>query len=224
MSTPKAKSAPASVALHPASGLLRETFLYKASWPRMLTSNLVLAVALVVSGGMNVAQFMHKPEPQYFAATPDGRLTPLTPLSVPMVNTDTVLEFSQACMTASFTLDFVDENLRRKLQSLHACYTDAGYNALMAAMESSGLIKKIRDRRYVSSATSGGAGVISATDPHNAGGYKWTVQQPINITLQNQTEKKSYTFVMETDIQRIPTVDNPKGIATAAVRIIGTNN
>jgi intracellular multiplication protein IcmL len=224
MSTPKAKSAPASPALHPASGLLRETFLYKASWPRMLTSNLVLAVALVVSGGMNVAQFMRKPDPQYFAATPDGRLTPLIPLSVPMVNTDAVLEFSQACMTESFTLDFVDENLRRKLQSLRSCYTTAGYNALMAAMDSSGLIKKIRERRYVASATSGGAGVISATDPHSPGGYKWTVQQPINITLQNQTEKKSYTFVMETDIQRIPTVDNPKGIATAAVRIIGTNN
>jgi len=221
MSTPRTSPAPVEQGLHPAVSLLAQTLMYKLSWPRMLTSNLMLCISVMASVTLNVVQFLHKEPPQYFATTADGRIIPIVPLNVPLVSTDKVLEFSQECITSSFTLDFVDNNLRKKLQSIRDCYTDEGYNALMSAYDSSGFIKKIRDRRYVTSATSGGAGVIARVDPTNARGYKWVVQQPISITLQNQTEKKSYSFVIETDIQRIPTVDNPRAIATAAVRIIG---
>jgi len=222
MSTTRSPRPPTGKGLHPAISLLGQTLMYKLSWPRLLSSNLVLSVGVTLSVGLNFAQFLHREPPQYFATTADGRIIALVPMNQPMVSTDKVLEFSQNCLTSSFTLDFVDDNLRKKLQSIRDCYTDDGYNALMAAFDSSGFIKKIRDRRYVSSATSGGAGVIASVDPNSPRGYKWVVQQPISITLQNQTEKKSYTFVIETDIQRIPTVDNPRAIATAAIRILGT--
>ncbi len=208
-------------ALHPATSLLERTFLYQFSWPKLLQSNLILGIALLLSMTLNVVLASRHPKPQYFAMDAQGRIVALVPLSEPMVSTDTVLQFAQGCITASFSLDFDDNNLRKQLQSLHRCYTDDGYRALMEAMDTAGLVAKIRKQRLVASAVATGAGVIAQVDPKNPRGYKWTVQQPISITLVNQTERRSYEFVVETDIQRIPTVDNPRGIAVVALRILG---
>ncbi|CCD28942.1 TraM-like protein similar to IcmL/DotI genes [Candidatus Glomeribacter gigasporarum BEG34] len=207
--------------LHPAVSLLERTFLYQFSWPRLLQSHLILGAALLISVALNLILAGRHPKPQYFAMDAQGRIVALVPLAEPMVSTDTVLQFAQGCITASFSLDFDDNNLRKQLQSLHRCYTGEGYRALMAEMDASGLIAKIRTQRLVASAVATGAGVIAQVDPKNPQGYKWTVQQPISITLVNQTERRSYEYVIESDIQRIPTVDNPRGIAVAALRILG---
>ncbi len=174
----------------------------------------------MLSIGLNFVLYYGKPKPQYFAMTAEGRIVPLIPLSEPMVSVDTVLQFAQGCITSSFSLDFDDDNLRQKLQSLRSCYTEEGYKALMQAMDSSGLLERIRQRRLVTSAVATGAGVIARTDARNPSGYKWSVQQPISITLVNQTERRSYNFLIEIDIQRIPTIDNPRGISTVALRMI----
>jgi hypothetical protein len=227
MATPDTKGAPVSThsrgvfAVHPAVRLMTETFLYKLSWPKLLGSNLVLATALLISVSGNVLQARRTVQPAYFAMTPDGRMTPLVPLSEPLVSPEEVVQFAQGCVTRSFSLDFVPDDMRNKLNSLHDCYTDEGFHALMVAFDKSNLITKIRDGRLVSSAVATGAGVISAVNASNPRGYSWTVQQPISITLVNQTERRSYSFVIETHIQRVPTVDNPKGISTTALQIIG---
>ena len=207
--------------VHPAVQLLTQTFLYKMSWPKLLGSNIVLSIALMISVVMNFVLIARKPTQQYFAVTADGRITPLIPLSQPLVSQEEVVQFAQECVTKSFSLDFVDRDIKTKLESLHSCYTDIGFKALMDAMDSSGLISKIRTGRLVSSAAATGAGVIVAEDPSDPLGFKWVVQQPISITLENQTQRRSYTFIVETAVQRIPTVDNPRGMSTAAIRFIG---
>lgn len=207
--------------VHPAVRLLTETFLYKFSWPRLLGGNLILGVALLISVSCNAVLMLRNVAPVYFAVTADGRLTRLAPLSEPLVSPEEVVQFAQNCVTRSFSLDFVADQLRTKLESLHDCYTDEGFHALMTAFDKSNLLTKIREGRLVSSAVATGAGVISAIDAHDPRGYRWTIQQPISITLVNQTERRSYSFIIETHIQRVPTVDNPKGISTTALQIIG---
>ncbi len=66
-----------------------------------------------------------------------------------------------------------------------------------------------------------GAGVITATSKPGAPVYKWVVQQPISITLVSQTERRSYSWIIETHIQRVPTVDAPDGISTNSIQILG---
>lgn len=224
MASPNAQPTQASrgvFEVHPAVRLLTETFLYKFSWPKLLGTNLILGIALLVSVTANVVLMTRNVPPVYFAVTADGRIMRLTPLSEPLVSPEEVVQFAQNCVTRSFSLDFVADQMRTKLQSLHDCYTDEGFHALMTAFDKSNLLTKIREARLVSSAVATGAGVISAVDARDPRGYKWTVQQPISITLVNQTERRSYNFIIETHIQRVPTVDNPKGISTTALQIIG---
>lgn len=206
---------------HPATLLLAQTLLYKFSWPRLLGSNAVLGIALLLSIVLNAALVMRKPETHYFATDPHGRLTRLIPLDEPMVSDEEVTQFSQNCVTRSFSLDFVPDQLRAKLNGLHDCYSNAGFSALMTAFDQSNILQKIRDGRMVSSAVATGAAVITAEFPNAPGGYLWTVQQPISITLASQTQQRSYSFVVETHIQRVSNVDNPTGISTSALQIIG---
>ncbi|WP_084906793.1 DotI/IcmL family type IV secretion protein [Burkholderia ubonensis] len=225
MATPNQNSAPKSwLGVHPAVRLLAETFLYKFSWPKLLGSNLILGICLLVSLGINTVLTLRTAPPVYFAITPDGRMVRLMPLSEPLASPEKVVQFAQDCITRTFTLTFVDKDLREHLNSLHGtrgCYTDQGYEALMANSGFSDLISKIRDRHQVSSVVSTGAGVIAATSRRGDPVYRWTVQQPISITLVSQTEKRSYSFVIETNIERVPTVDSPDGISTSALRFIG---
>lgn len=223
--TPKARaSAPGWMGVHPAVRLLAETFLYKFSWPKLLGSNMILAIALLVSIGLNAVLINRDVPPVYFAVTPDGRLIRLVPLNEPLVSQEKVVQFAQDCISRSFTLTFVDKDLKEHLNSLHGtkgCYTDQGYHALMADPGFSDLIAKIRERRQISSVVATGAGVVTATSKRGDPIYKWTVQQPISITLVSQTEKRSYSFIIETNIERVPTVDSPDGISTSATRFLG---
>lgn len=206
---------------HPAALLLAQTLLYKFSWPKLLSGNVILGIALLLSIVINGILVTRKPDNHYFATDPHGRLTRLIPLDEPMVSGEEVAQFSQDCVTRSFSLDFVPDQLRAKLNSLHDCYSNTGFAALMSAFDQSNIIQKIRDGRMVSSAVATGAAVITAETPNAPGGYMWTLQQPISITLANQTQQRSYSFVVETHIQRVSNVDNPTGISTSALQIIG---
>lgn len=202
----------------PALRVLMRTLFYKSSWSKLLNGNLIIGVALILSMSLNIIQFVFRPKPDYFAITEDGRIIRLVPLSEPMVNSDTVLQFTQKTITKSFSLDFDPQNLRDKLQSLRGDYTKDGYSALLAQMDSSGLIEKIRSRRLVSSAVATGAPVVSREFVEN-GIYTWEAQMPVSLTLTGQNERKSYDFLFIVNVQRIPTVDNARGIAISSMRI-----
>jgi len=205
--------------IDPALRVLMQTLFYKSSWSQLLQGNVVVGVALVLSLSMNIIQYLHRPEPEYFGMTPDGRLIKLIPLSKPMQSSTTVLEFTQRTISKSFSLDFDENNLRTKLQSLRDDYTQAGYAELLAKMDTSGLIEKIRSRRLVSSAVPTGAAVISKEYENDDRVYTWEIQVPISLTVSGQNERKTYDFMLYVNVQRIPVVDNPRGIAISAVRI-----
>lgn len=206
--------------------LFAETVVYRFSWPKLLSSNLVLSIALLVSITLNVILFQayRNMDPTYFATTAGGRLIQLIPLSQPLVPPEKVVQFAQDCVTRTFTLTFVEKDLREHLNSLRGvqgCYTEEGYKSLMADKGFSDLIEKIISRKLVASSVATGAGIIASESPPKAPIHRWVVQQPISITLVNQTERKSYSFIIETNIQRIPIVDSPEGIATSSIRFIG---
>ncbi|MEX3917838.1 DotI/IcmL family type IV secretion protein [Paraburkholderia sp. BR10872] len=210
--------------MHPALALITQTLFYKFSWPKLLASNVGLVIALIISLIINGILVTRKPDNHYFSTDPHGRITALVPLDVPLVSDEAVEQFTQGCVSRSFSLTFVPDQLREKLNSLHDCYSDAGFAALMKGFDGSNLIQKIRQDRMVSSVVATAAPVITAVTPEAPGGYVWTVQEPITITLQNQTSQRSYPFIVEASVQRVSNVDNPQGVSIIATRLMSGNN
>lgn len=219
---PRFAAIPAGI--HPALALITQTLLYKFSWPKLLSSNIGLVIALIISLIINGVLITRKPDNHYFATDPNGRITMLVPLDVPLVSDESVEQFVQGCVSRSFSLTFVPDQLREKLNSLHDCYSDPGFAALMKGFDGSNLIQKIRQDRMVSSVVATAAPVISSVTPEAPGGYVWTVQEPIMITLQNQTNQRSYPFIVEATVQRVSNVDNPKAISIIATRLMSGND
>lgn len=220
------KSSDAQSGLFGPVQFLAQSFIYRFSWPRLLSSNLILAAALGGSVYTNIVLWkkLDAQPRDYFATTADGRIMPIIPLSAPIVSPSKVIQFAQDCVTRTFTLTFVDRDLKGHLQSLHGpggCYTSAGYASLMQNKGFDELIKKIRGRQLIASAVATGAGVITETSKPGAPVARWVIQQPISLTLAGQAEQKSYSFIMESSIERVPLVDNPEAIATSSIRWLG---
>lgn len=191
---------------------------YKSGFSRQVTNNLVLALALVGSIGLNIVQFVTRPGPQLLGMTEGGRLIPIVPLSKPFVSSEAVLQKVQKTATGAFSLDFDDTNLRAKFVALRPQFTRDGYASLMQQYDTSGLIEKIRSRRLVTSAVATGAGVI--TNEYDQGGvYTWETEMPIAITITGQNERKTYECLVKQTVKRLLVEDNPAGIATQSLRL-----
>lgn len=216
----KAATKPA-MNLDPVHRLLLTNLFYKVSWRKLLDTNLVIGLALVGSIGGNYLQFLHRPEPVYFATDPSGRIVPIVPVSKPYLTHDAVIQKAQETAIASFSLDFDDRNLKAKLGALRSRYSRDGYASLMEQYDTSGLIEKIRTRRLVTSAVATGAGVIVNDFLGRDGFYTWEVEMPMALTITGQNERKTYDFLVKQTIKRIATVDNPEGAVTHALRLGG---
>ncbi|MDR6398049.1 DotI/IcmL/TraM family protein [Herbaspirillum seropedicae] len=204
----------------PVSGLLARIFFFRWSWPKLIQIAIGLVVALILSVALNIIQFIRQPKPDYFAVTESGRLIPLVPLSAPYITADKLIQGAEKMMRKSFTFNFDNNNIRQQFQELKGEYTEAGYNMYLDAMTKSGFIDKIRRERLVSSAVLSGASVISWEGVDNStGAYSWEVQMPLTVYLNDQNGKKAYQFLITLRRTRIPTVDNPEGVATSYFRI-----
>ena len=67
------------------------------------------------------------------AATPDGRLVPLTPLDEPIMSDAALRNWTVAAVTEAFTLGHHDWRLR--LASVRESFTDDGYESFLAEPE-----------------------------------------------------------------------------------------
>lgn len=182
---------------------------YKEGFQKSLRISMISMVIAGLSLLVAVLAIILQPKPEYFASTQDGRVVPLTPLSEPLMNHDAILLFATTAAQKSFVLDF--NNYRGQLQGVRSYYTNAGYKSFMDSLESSGLISKITTKRMVASAVPVEAPIIEKEGV--AGGiYYWIVGMPVAIMLQGQSERLPMNVLLRLRIERLPTVDNPRGI------------
>lgn len=188
---------------------------------KMIKAVIFLSVVLILSAGLNLTQFLMRPQPDYFAITPDGRLIPIRPLSDPLVAPERVLDFAQQVAQASFIFDF--QNYRAQFSDLlrRQFYTKAGFESFKSAIEQSTLLEKVRSKKLVVSAVVPASPVI--TKEWREGGengriYKWRVEMPLNLTLQGQEQSAgSMELVLALVVERVPLVDAPAGIGVSQI-------
>ena len=95
------------------------------------------------------------------AATPDGRLVPLTPLDEPIMSDAALRNWTVAAVTEAFTLGHHDWRLR--LSSVRESFTDEGYESFLAGLDESLFLDRLRDNLQVASAVAQGAPVVTET-------------------------------------------------------------
>lgn len=177
-----------------------------------LAINAAFAASLlgVACLGTAIWALTSKPEPRYFAATEDGGILPLVAVNQPFLNEGQVTNFAVEAITRAYTLDFA--NWRRDLSEASEYFVRPdGWNNYLTAIEGSGTLEFVRNRRLVSNAVANGATVVrSGLD--ESGVYSWTVQVPLTVTYTSSSETKTDELLAEILVSRVPTWQMPGGV------------
>ncbi|MBW3243567.1 type IVB secretion system apparatus protein IcmL/DotI [Epibacterium sp. DP7N7-1] len=190
---------------------------YKTGFRRMAIATIVSTVATVIATGAAWWSFSQKPEPRYFIAREDGGIIPLVAVSQPYLNDGQVTNFAVEAVTRSLTFNFV--NWRQDLAEASEYFErPGGWNNFLQAIESSGMLEFVRNRRLISSVVANGA-VIVRSGADASGRYSWVVQVPITITYQSSSEQSTENRMAEVQISRLPTWQSSRGVGITRVLV-----
>lgn len=164
---------------------------------RRLVWLLLASILLNIALGIGVIYTGSKTPGNYFFATTEiGQLIPLYPTTQPVVSNSTILSWVSDNVPKIYQLDFI--NYRTQLNQLQGYFTPTGWQAFVSAYAPQ--LKNLVDQKLVMSATPTDVPVITGGGVFD-GVYKWQVQMPLVINLQQgntqTTQKVLLTLVVE---------------------------
>lgn len=192
---------------------------YRDNYRRLMVVCLALLVLIGCVVYWAFYERTHKPAPEYFATTYDGKLIALIPLNQPNMEDNALLQWATEAAVASYTFNFV--NYRKALQDIRIYFTQNGYQYYIKALTESNNLDAIINKKFVASAAPTGAPVILEKrifkEGEAPGGvYGWTVQLPMVINYQSSTEQLSQNIILDMLILRTSTLESPKGVGIAS--------
>jgi len=197
--------------------ILRNNF-YRDNYRRLMLVCLgliALTAALIYWG---FYERTHKPLPQYFATTYDGKLIPLIPLSEPSLTDNALLQWAVEAASAAYTFNFV--NYRKALQDVRIYFTKIGYQYFIKALKDSNNLDAVQNKKLVVSAVPTGAPLILKKGVFNDGSangiYSWTVQLPMELTYRSATEQFKQNITLIMFITRMSTLESPSGVGISS--------
>lgn len=191
---------------------LRNNF-YRDNYRRVVGALLVLLLVNFILVGVVFYQIYDRPSPQYFATSVDGRITPIFPLSEPMVPPSELLQWASRAAVAAYTYNFVD--YREALQRVQNNFTPDGWKSFEEALIGSRILETVVAKKLVVSAVATAAPVILEQGVIN-GRYAWKIQMPLLVTYQSASEQTQQPVIVTEVVTRVPTFNLPRGIAVAS--------
>ena len=162
------------------------------------------AAWLLVCNALTLAAFagylvLHSTVYITVAATPDGRLVPLTPLDEPIMSDAALRNWTVAAVTEAFTLGHHDWRLR--LASVRKNFTDEGYESFLAGLNESLFLDRLRENLQVASAVAQGAPVVTDTR-YFQGQLGWAIEFPLLVTFAAGTRSVSQDLIARVLVMR----------------------
>lgn len=182
---------------------------YRDNYRRMMKILATMIVICAILASVLVWMTYDKKQPLYYAAMTTGEVIPMHALSEPVVTSDFIIQWSSLTARLIYNLDF--SKYLQQLDQVKARFTPNGWEKMMDALKSSGLIQQMLDSKLIiSSVISGPPVILSRLIIH--GRYTWSVQMPMLITYTSASESTQRRIVVTMNVQRVSTLDAPNGI------------
>ncbi|MFG6573560.1 type IVB secretion system apparatus protein IcmL/DotI [Sulfitobacter sp. 1A13353] len=188
---------------------------YQKAFRVSAIGNVIMAVATTASIAMAWGAYSSQPEPRYFATREDGGIIPLVAVSSPFLNNGQVTNFAVEAVTRALTMDF--KNWREDLaQASEYFQRPEGWNNFLTAIDKSGTLDFVRNKRLISNAVANGATIVD--DGVDAlGRYSWTVQIPLKVTFESANERSVEDMMAEVIVSRLPTWESSKAVGITRI-------
>ena len=147
--------------------------------------------------------------PKFYATTTTGEVIPLFPLSQPVVTNSYLLQWASMSARSIYNLNF--QYYENQLQKIRGNFTGDAWGQVKAALNKSGLLDAVIEKKLEMSAVVTGAPIILRQGVYH-GRYVWRVQLPMMVTYGSASEQRRVKYVVTMDISRVPALTAPKGI------------
>lgn len=148
----------------------------------------------------------------YFAATEDGRMRELQPLSHPLMERSQWISFAQDGAVAANTYRF--NTLERDMNNAQKYFTREGWASFEKAMIRSGnLVRAGRNQQTNNAFVERGSGTIVKEGLDAEGRAYRLIQFPMTVHSYARSEEQTYNFTVEVVVVRVHEADYPRGIA-----------
>lgn len=174
-----------------------------------LLGSIVVNMILICLVGL---QYYMRPAPVYFATQTDGKLIEIQPLYEPLVDEEMLLTWSSRAALAAFSYNFLD--YQDDLQQMRQYFTAAGFDNYIAALQQTGNLDTVLEKRLVVKAVVTEVPVIVQ---HGLikGRYAWKIEIPMLISYVSANESIDQPVMVTMLVTRVSTQDKPQGIAIA---------
>lgn len=190
--------------------VIQRNAFYRDGYGKALLLALLLVVINLFLAFTVVWRSTHPTPPQYFAATADGRIIHIHPLSDPTVTNTYVLQWTANAVQKAFSQDFI--HWRRQLQNIAPLFTPQGWQDFVSQMKASKNLDTLVQYKMVSNVKITGAPKVIKTAVVN-GHYAWEINMPILVTYQNNARSIPMAFNVTLIVMRMPEANYPDRIA-----------
>lgn len=173
---------------------------------------LCLVVALIVQSATMLYMATRPPVNHYFSTDRDGRIQPLTPLDRPISSLTDLTTWVANSVVQSYTFDFA--NWRPQLSAAQVNFTPAGWKGFRGALESSGLLQSVIDKKFVMTAAPLSVPILLDRGIIN-GRYAYKLQMPMMVTYQSSEHSTSQSLMVDIIVVRQPETEHPRGLGIA---------
>jgi intracellular multiplication protein IcmL len=117
------------------------------------------------------------------------------------VSDESVLVWANEAAVSVYSYNFA--SYRKNLQDASAYFTPTGWKTYMQALQQSGKLKAVIEKKLVVSAVATGAPLILKKSLEQ-GRFTWTVEIPMLVTYQSAHAQRNYPSIITMTIVRIP--------------------
>lgn len=182
---------------------------YRDNYRRTMRVLIVMIIVCAVLATTLVAMTFKRYQPQYYAAMTTGDVIPMHALSEPVVTSDFILQWSGLTARLVYNLNFA--TYQQQLDKVRPRFSPDGWDKMMAALKSSGLLDEMINSRLIISSVVVSPPVILSRLVIR-GRFTWRVQMRLLVTYNSNNEEKQRHVTVTMNVQRVPTLDTPNGI------------
>ena len=187
----------------------RTVFFARNRYRGLMRWILFFSLSALVLLVLNIALFIMRPDPKYYATTINGRVFGLHALNQPVMTDSRLIEWTSVAVRNALTVDFL--NSSSQLARVKPYFSAGGWNRFETALKQSGFIKTVQGKKLEVNAVVSSPPVILATDVIG-GRFTWRVQLPLLLTFTSASQTVQSTWMATIDVQRVSTQDSSEGI------------
>jgi intracellular multiplication protein IcmL len=184
---------------------------FRDQYKKMTMLCTALAILSALSITLSIVQYIFKPTPQYFAQTPDLRITEMKPLSEPYITQEGITEWALGRVKKTLSLGFTD--WRVKLSEVQPDFFEKAFSDFVMSMKDQGTLDLIESKRLVMNTSAKTSPVVSAKGLTEDGAMSWKIEFPITISYESsQGIFLNQALDVAVLVERVSVLDNQKGV------------